>query len=200
MKNIKFLLLIFLFSLCYSQEKKNIAVIDLDVREGISRGEAGTLTDRLRSMLVKTNAFIVVERDKMENILTEVGFQQTGCVSTECAVEVGKILNVQQMVTGSIGKVGTLYTLDIRLVDVETSKIVRSVTRNYRGEIEGLVGLMDEIANQLIETKPGSYRWLWIGGGAVVATAGAVVVFNLISGKTTSEKPIPPPELPPESH
>ena len=42
----------------------------------------------------------------MEDILKEQGFQQTGCTSDECVVEVGKIIGVQQMVGGSISKVG----------------------------------------------------------------------------------------------
>jgi hypothetical protein len=203
----------------FGQDKKNIAVIDLSTRGGLSQSEVGVLTDRLRSMLVSTNVFNVVERGKMEAILQEVGFQQSGCTSTECAVEVGKILNVQQMVTGSIGKLGATYTLDISVIDVATSKIVKSLTRNYKGEIDGLLELMGEIANQLAETsqpeapkvteKPKvpkkaekevepptegrSNTWLWIGGGTILAVGG-VAAAVLLSKK--SEPQQQPTELP----
>ena len=86
-----------------------VAILDLEGR-GISEMEAQTLTDRMRSELVNTGAVTIVERSQMQEILEEQGFQQTGCTSDECAVEVGKLLGVQNMITGSIGKIGTSYT------------------------------------------------------------------------------------------
>ncbi|MDZ7262563.1 MAG: PEGA domain-containing protein, partial [candidate division KSB1 bacterium] len=130
-------------------DKKTIAVIDLESRGATTQTEAITLTDRLRSLLVRTDAFTVVDRGRMEAILKEVGFQQTGCTSTECAVEVGRILNVERMVAGSIGKIGKLYTIDIVLIDVESSQILKSFTRDHKGEIEGLVDIMQDIAHQI---------------------------------------------------
>jgi len=72
----------------------------------------------------------------MDEILTEQGFQQSGCTTTECAVEVGKMLNVQKMVSGTIGKLGRTWTMDIALIDVETSHIEKSFFQDYKGEID----------------------------------------------------------------
>jgi len=146
-----FLVLFSLTSLVYSQSSqlKSIAVLDLDTRGAISPTEAGTLTNRLRSMLVRTHKLNVLERGKMEEILREVGLQQAGCTSTECMVEAGKMLSVELMVGGSVGKIGRLYTVDILLIDVESSRIMKSLSRDYRGEIEGLLDLMGPIAEQL---------------------------------------------------
>jgi len=139
-------------------KKKNIAVIDLATRGGLSKSEVGTLTDRLRSMLVQTNAFNVVDRGLMEEVLAEQGFQMSGCTSTDCAVEAGKILGVEEMLSGTLGRLGKLYTVDIILIDVATSKIIKSFTRDYKGEIEGLIGLMKSLADELggisAETSP----------------------------------------------
>ena len=122
-----------LLPLCFimivqSQDKSKlqIAVIDLSNTGGLSQQESVTLTNRLRSMLVRTDAFIVLERGKMEGILQEQGFQQSGCTSTECVVEMGKMLNVQKIISGSIGKVGKIYTIDISLIDIKTARIERS--------------------------------------------------------------------------
>jgi len=145
-------LTLFLFvsiSIGQTEKKKNIAVIDLDSRGGLSEAEIGTLTDRMRSMLVRTQAFNVIDRGLMEEVLSEQGFQMSGCTSTDCAVEAGKILGVEQMVSGTIGKLGKLYTVDVILIDVSTSQIIKSLTRDYSGEIEGLIGLMKSIADEL---------------------------------------------------
>jgi opacity protein-like surface antigen len=119
-------------------------------------------------MLVKTNSFNVVERGKMDAILNEVGLQQTGCTSTECAVEIGKILNVQQMITGTIGKIGETYTIDVVLIEVETSQIIKSFTYNYQGKLDGLLSFMASIANELAKTaQPMSEKFYEIGIGSL---------------------------------
>ncbi len=147
------ILIVTVSSVWSDPERKNIAVIDLQSRGGLTNEESGALTDRLRSLLVRTNAFNVVDRGKMQDILQEQGFQLSGCTSAECAVEAGKILGVEEMVSGTIGRVGKLYTIDIILIDVETSRIIKSLTRDYSGEIEGLVGLMKSIADELAGVK-----------------------------------------------
>ena len=93
-KKMAILILLISFTISISQTNKNrIAVLDLEA-VGVSKVESYTITDRLRSELVKTGAFIIVERSKMNAILEEQGFQMTGCTSEECAVEAGKLLGV----------------------------------------------------------------------------------------------------------
>tara|TARA_B100001105_G_scaffold177868_1_gene143414 strand:- start:880 stop:1608 length:729 start_codon:yes stop_codon:yes gene_type:complete len=130
-----------------------VAIIDLEGR-GISALEAQTLTDRMRSELVSTGAVTIVERGQMAEILNEQGFQQTGCVSSECAVEVGKLLGVSQMATGSIGKIGTSYTIDVRMFAVLDGAIIRSVNSTYSGPIDGLITEIEMISWKLIDLTP----------------------------------------------
>jgi len=151
-----------------SINQKTLAVLDFDSRGAITAGEAGTLAERLRSYLVHTGAFIIVERGKMASILQEQGFQQTGCTSNECAVEVGRILNVQEMVAGAVGKIGARYTLDVRLIDVETARILSSITKEYSGAAEGLIELVELTARQLAGK---------VGGLTVTTTPVAATVF-----------------------
>ncbi len=169
--------------------KKNIAVMDLESRGSLSKEESGTLTDRLRSMLVRTKAFVVVDRGRMQEILDEQGFQMSGCTSAECAVEAGKILGVEEMVSGTVGRLGKLYTLDIILIDVQTSQIIKSLTRDYTGEIEGLVGLMKSVADELAgkEQTPVAIQKKQFTISFVSQPAGAQV---LINGKLRGETPL----------
>ncbi|GAH71528.1 unnamed protein product, partial [marine sediment metagenome] len=134
-----FFIPILLTSFIFAQEIPSFAVLDLEGR-GISPIEAVSLTDRLRSELVKTETVAVIERGQMEQILSEQDFQLLGCTSDECAVEVGQLLSVTNMIAGSIGRVGSIYTLDVRIISVETGEITSSITRDYRGEVEGLLG------------------------------------------------------------
>ena len=62
----------------------------------------------------------------MDKILAEAVFQHIGCTSSECAVQIGMILNVKQMVVGSLSKLMNTYFITVNLVDVETGEILKS--------------------------------------------------------------------------
>jgi len=112
-------------------EKINIAVMDFEARAPLSQSEAAFISDFFRSDFVKLARFNVVEfnvveKNNMDKILAEQGFQQTGCSTAECAVQIGKILNVRIMVVGSCGQLLGQYVITMNVVDVESAKIVYS--------------------------------------------------------------------------
>jgi TolB-like protein len=120
-------------------QKVNIAVLDLEAL-AVSLNEARTLTDKLRGELVRTGKFQVIERAQMLEILNEQGFQQTGmCNTDECYVEAGKLLGVEQLIGGSIGKVGSIYLISIRLIAVETGLIVKLVDEEVEGSVDDVL-------------------------------------------------------------
>ena len=98
------------------QEMITIAVLELDPR-GLSGTEAASLTDRLRSNLVAFKIYEVVDRGNMEAILKEQEFQLSGCTSSEYVVELGQLLGVQKMLSGSVGKVGSGIPIFSRTVE-----------------------------------------------------------------------------------
>ena len=128
-------------------QKSTVAVLDFE-NQGISAVEASILANRFRSELVNTGAFMVIERGQMQSILEEVGFQQTGCTSSECLIEVGRILNVQKMIGGTIGKLGDVYTIDLRMINVGTTQILETVSEDQEGEMSELLQIMRELASK----------------------------------------------------
>ena len=133
--------------------KETVAILDFEGR-GISQMEAQTLTDRLMSEMVNTNAVIMVERNQMEEIMQEQGFQQSGCTTSECAAEVGALLGVQNMVSGSFGKLGNSYTIDAKMFSVSTGGTIRSVSKTYKGEVDGLLTIIEIVAWELVGLTP----------------------------------------------
>lgn len=150
----KLFFLIMIFSSVFAQTKlTNIAVLDLDPT-GIDEEQSRFLSDRLRAELFNTGSFNVVERDKMNTILQEQGFQQSGCTSIECAVEIGQLLNVQEMVAGTLGKIDNIYSINLRLIDVEKGTIIQTATRDYKGILSDvLTKIIPAVANELAGTS-----------------------------------------------
>lgn len=133
----------------FSQSVEPVAVLDFTAR-GVSENETGTLTDRLRLDLVRTGKVTVVERGQMEMILVEQNYGLAGCTSDECAVEVGQLLGVKWMIAGTIGKVGRTFSVDVRIIDVESGMIINPYSISYKGEIDGLLDQMAVIADALV--------------------------------------------------
>ncbi len=129
------------------QKKKTIAVLNFVKSGGVDKDEISILTDRFNNFLVNTNVYKVLEREKMDAILKEQDFTMTdNCNSAECAVQIGQLLGMDLMIAGKIGKFGTMYTLDIRIIDVSTGEILRTKSENYKGEKEGLLDMVEALA------------------------------------------------------
>lgn len=135
-----------------SQTKPTAAVLDF-VGSGITLQEAQVLTQRLGSELVQTDALIMVERNQMSEIMEEQGFQQSGCTSAECAAEIGALLGVQKMITGSFGKIGNSYTIEARMFSVESGETEKTVSKTYKGEVDGLLTQIQIVAWELVGLK-----------------------------------------------
>ena len=136
-----------------TEGKQTVAVLEFEGR-GISQLESKTLTDRLMSEMVNTDAVIMVERNQMDEILNEQGFQQSGCTSSECAAEVGALLGVQNMVSGSFGKLGNSYTIDAKMFSVETGATIRTVSKTYKGAVDNLLTVIEVVAWEIVGLNP----------------------------------------------
>jgi len=153
-----------------AEGKQTVAILDFEGR-GISQMEAATLTDRLMSEMVSTDAIIMVERNQMNEILEEQGLQQAGCTSAECAAEVGALLGVQNMVSGSFGKLGNTYTVDAKIFSVETGATIRSSSKTHKGEVDGLLTIIEIVAWELVGLQAPADLLAKVGGPATIADA-----------------------------
>lgn len=190
--------------------KLKIGVLGLDAKGGVTPNEASTLADRLRTELVNIGVYDVLERGQMTTILQEQGFNLSGCVSSECAIEAGRLLGARLMVAGDVGKIGNTITMDVRMFDVTTGKIVRAPQHDFTGEISGLLGLIKIIAKQLAGQEPdtqkqevkrddeGGFPWMWVGLGTLLVGGGvAALVLSGDDGGSDDTTPLPNPVWPP---
>ncbi|MBT7013512.1 MAG: hypothetical protein HN962_01035 [Actinobacteria bacterium] len=128
-----------------------IAVVDF-TGNSVSDDDCRALTDRLRTELFNTKHYKVIEREMMEEIMEEQKFQNSGCVTDVCIVKIGEMIGVGKIVGGSISKVGRTYSISSRIVSVETGKILKGATYDYKGEIDELLTIgMKMVAYELIK-------------------------------------------------
>ena len=151
--------LIFSTQLLFAQAgKPTIAILDFE-GQGVGKAEVQTLSERMRTEIGSTNAVRLIERKAVEKIMDEQGLQQSGCASDECVAEVGQLLGVQFMISGSIGKMGDSYTIDCKMFSVETGETIRSKNATYDGDISGLLTEMQVMAWEIVGLEaPGNLK------------------------------------------
>lgn len=145
----RILLLLFLFLV--SAEEPTVALRELR-SESLSQKTVTLITDRVRLELFRSKLFTVMERNEMDALIREQEIGISGlCDEMSCDVELGKMLSVDKMLTGSVGYVDSLYIVTIRLIDVESSRIEKVADVDVEGSLQQLFTIgIPALVNELI--------------------------------------------------
>jgi TolB-like protein len=151
-------LLIAVFAGCATTGKQNvpltIAVLDIenmspDASIGNDFGEL--LSSEIIGKLSEKPGVQVIERQKLLNVLQELKLGSSELADESARLKVGRMLGARQMVFGSYLVSGDSMRLDLRLVDVETGRILRTAKKTVTaGDISSWVKAAGEAADALM--------------------------------------------------
>ncbi|MDD5207276.1 MAG: hypothetical protein PHS17_17755, partial [Desulfobacterales bacterium] len=93
-----------------------------------------------------------VNRENMLQLMDELKFQQTGLVDEKQAVQLGKGMAANQVVTGRLGPLGGSYLLQAKRIDVQSlgTRALGSL-KCKQGEEELLLEQLPALAKKLAE-------------------------------------------------
>ncbi|MCX7919128.1 MAG: hypothetical protein N3A72_05875 [bacterium] len=166
-----------LMGFVYSQEKssdsaavkKKLAVIDFAaIGSGIDKELGKAIAELMRSCFIDTGKYIVIDKNSIDKTIQEkkiTASEQTG-------LDMGKLLNSDYVVDGSIVKIGTSYILTAKLADVKSGEVLRG---------KNLVGKSDDQLPDMAKQMVG----LLIASGEPYATNTTVTVITTVSTTTT---------------
>jgi len=136
----------------------------------------------------------------MDMILQEQGFQQSGaCNTSECQVQIGQLLGADRIITGSLTRVDKLYTLNLKLVNVESGANEMSHALDIRGSLEDVLrggcfemaqifsGLQKPQDSHTVLTAEKASLWPWIVGGVSLLGAGVLSYVLLTQDNASSD-------------
>ncbi len=138
------LMLIMSVSTLFAAGKVRVAVMEFENNAASywrTQGLGAAAQDAMITALVETGQFTVIERQKIDMIIAEHKFGQSGAVTPQSAAKLGKLLGVQVVITGSVTQFGKSETggglrliggkavewscaLDARLINVNTGEII----------------------------------------------------------------------------
>lgn len=146
------------------------------------------IPEMLKTELSHFTEVQVVERSKIESILTEQALAQAGVIENQQAQEIGKLAGAEYIITGEINTTAGRLRIDAHLIKVATGQVVgEKMTGNDERSLEPMVKLL---AQNLIFNLTGKgerqpfaqihrYYWDWgLATTAALAIATTVLHFK----------------------
>lgn len=98
------------------------------------------LSELLQNEFARRNAFVMIERMKLDQALAEQQLELSGLVENE-ATKLGRLVGADEIVTGSIMKVNDQFAILVKVVDVATGvvRISEGVKVNDESKLERAV-------------------------------------------------------------
>jgi len=132
-----------------ARPRPTVAVFTPDATGWRSWEAAETLRDMLVTALTETKKVDVVERRRLRQVLEEQKLGTTGFVDPETASRIGKLVGAEYTLLGRVVGKGGRVEVDVRLVSVQTGKVVAAASAG--GREENLRAISEELAGKLVE-------------------------------------------------
>lgn len=137
----------------HAQAKPVIAVLYFDNNsigkdradyEGVGKG----IADMLITDMASNPGVQVVERERVQALLTEQNMTRQGAVDPQTAIKLGKIIGAQYMITGGFMSDGRgTYVLTARAINVQTSAITSPMRITSKGD--DVLGLISQLSTKI---------------------------------------------------
>jgi hypothetical protein len=138
-----------------AEEKPKLAVLDLQAT-GVEPELIPTLTEILTVEIDSIGKHKVIAGRDIQSML---GFEKqkdlVGCTDASCLAEIGGALGVEMLVVGHIGKVGSTYVVNIKLINIRKAETESRVYETVRGEVDTLIESVRSAAHKLLASAAG---------------------------------------------
>jgi len=115
-----------------SEKGITIAVWDLDdlTPSTLARPPLGDLlSNQIIAALKKRGGYLVVERERLLLVLQELRLGTTLLTDETTRLKLGRLVGAQRMIFGGYQIIGDQMRLDLRLLEVESGKVLKAVQK-----------------------------------------------------------------------
>ncbi len=136
-------------------KKVKIAVLDFQMQgeEGETKDMGKIVAEWMITGLVETGRFDVIERRLLEKLLEEQKLGATGAIDPTSAAQLGKILGVSTIVSGTVTNLEGYTEINARLINVDTASIV-AAEKVRAGTAEKLRDLVAQVTTKIALAFP----------------------------------------------
>ena len=125
--------------------KKKIAVVEFSDLDGKITEFGKYLSEELITKLFKTKMFNVIERQLLNKVLEEHKLNYTGLIDDKTAKEIGKVLGVDAICSGTVTDLITTVKINTRIIDTETGSLFAVASASIQKD-EAVKKLMGKVS------------------------------------------------------
>jgi Tol biopolymer transport system component len=114
-------------------EQPAVAIVDFEAKN-CDQGIADAVSEIMRTEIIATGRFRVIERAQLARVMEEHAFQMSGLVEASTIAELGKLVGADYVAVGSVSGLGGTYTVAVRYIDVETAEAALGKTETATSE------------------------------------------------------------------
>ncbi len=163
---------------------QKILIPAVRAEQGVPQGSANLLGEILVEDLARSGQYEALSNSDIATVLgAERQRQLAGCKQeASCLAEIGNALGASLVLEASVGAIGQMRVLALKLVDTQRAQVKGRVTETVQDD-DALIDATHRLVSKLMglplvesSAKRGlAPGWFVLGGGAVVAAAGGVV-------------------------
>ena len=171
-----FIFSFFIFTIsCYADFKKTkIAVLDFELRGDSfkTKDMGGIVAEWFTTTMVQDGRFEVVERALLRKIVEEQKLGMTGLIDESSSAQLGKILGVKTIISGSVLQFQDTIEVNARIINVNTGSIVAA--ENIRSNTgDNLKNVIELLTARIVKNFPLTGYIVKIRGDSVLIDLGA---------------------------
>jgi len=133
--------------------KQRLAVLKITA-QGVSPDVAETLTQVVTEQAGRTPGFSAISQAELGSLLgVERQKQLLGCGDQSCLAEIGGALGARLVLSGTLGRVGESYVLQLQLLDTQKAQIRARESRTITGPQSELLAAARDLTNRVLTGK-----------------------------------------------
>ena len=137
---------------------------------------------------VNDGVFSVIDRKQIDVIRQELNFQLSGEVSDASAQKIGEMLGAQTIVSGTVTKIGSVYRIQTRAIEVQTAAVQGQLSLNVDNK-----GLIVSLTKKVVPAASSPVMAVAATGGSHVAASQPATATAPQSAPATAVAPQPAP-------
>ncbi len=140
--------------------KERLAILDLDAKFGVEKGFAEALSVIVRDKIHSFGEYQVMSAEDIQAVASREQLKQVmGCDESagQCLIDFGRKIDSRFMVAGDISKLGSTYTVSLRMLDTKgnAAGVTNRVSESCKCDDDMLISKVQDVAARLVG-KPAS--------------------------------------------
>jgi len=128
----------------FAEDTKRVVILPFEIHSQTDAAQLqGQIASSLANELLKAESIRIVEKEKVEGLI------KGKVIDEELAIGVGKEADADFVIMGSLTKIGTLISADVRLMDVKSEEFSHSIYAQGMG-MENIGALAAKLSDEIL--------------------------------------------------